>query len=192
VLLHFLTEFSRFRFTRAQLQQLCKSDSAGRLQMKAKSVGNLLGLLIRTGQVTVQEGEGAKSTYGARAVAAVRRGPTRKELTAERRQALIDHAQARPLKTAPRPKFKSLCKLGYKTAAFGMRQKDRDRAVLIAGAKAASTHELISSAHIDQPSKLHTVSLAGEALQRLLTFCQECRGCHGSAASCSNLLHPLL
>jgi hypothetical protein len=138
VLLHFLTERSRIRFTRAQLQQLCRSDSAYRLHLPAKSVGNLLGLLIRTGQVTVQEGEGAKSTYGTGALAAVRRGPTRKELKAERRQALIDHAQTRPLKTAPRPKFKSLRKLGYKTASFGMRQKDRDRAVLSAGAKAAA------------------------------------------------------
>lgn len=86
---------------------LCKGDSA---YLPAKSVGNLLGLLIRTGQVTVQEGEGAKSTYGTGAVAAVRRGPTRKELKAERRQALIDHVQTCPLKTA---KFKALRRLGF-------------------------------------------------------------------------------
>jgi hypothetical protein len=138
VLLHFLTERSRFRFTRAQLQQLCKSDSAGRLQLKAKSVGNLLQLLIKMGKVTVEEGEGFKSTYGTGAVAAVRRVPTRKELKAERRQALIDHAQTRPLKTAPRLKFKNLRRLGYKTASIGKKQKDRGRAVLSAGATAAA------------------------------------------------------
>jgi hypothetical protein len=137
MLLLFLTENSRSRFTRAQLQQLCKGDSANRLHVPAKSVGNLLGLLIKMGKVTVQEGEGTKSTYGTGAVAAVRREPTRKELKAERRQALIDHVQTRPLKTAPRPKFKSLRRLGYKTASFGQKQTDRQRVVEIAGTQSA-------------------------------------------------------